>query len=255
MRWIFTLALILLIAACQPAATDGEQPNIVRWDRSPQTIVFRADVVGGESDFQARNAIPNCTIYGDNRVVWVNELGPSTVQVLEDRLPDVGINAFAQYLAGNERLYTFEARLKEIQAQADVNPVVETVSINVNDLPHTADSFGGWDGDWFPRVLAACKHLGQAPVLVAPSSGWLSAQSVPFSMQPPIATWNAQETGMSLKSATGAPKWISGNAASTVWNTLHTLPSNLIFEDGSDYFEVALQVPGITRDAPPAPAS
>ncbi|MEO8395676.1 MAG: hypothetical protein ABI700_21960, partial [Chloroflexota bacterium] len=187
MRWIFTLALIALITACQPV-TQAVEPNIVRWDHNPQTIIFRADVVGGESDFQARNDLPNCTLYGDNRVVWVNELGPSQVQVLEDRLPDPTINAFVQYLAVDERLYTFEARLKEIQAQADVNPVVETVSINVNDLPHTADSFGGWDGDWFPRVLAACKQLSQTPVLVAPSAGWVSARSVPFSMQPPIAT-------------------------------------------------------------------
>ncbi len=254
MRWIFTIALILLIAACQPAATNEQQPNIVRWDHNPQNIIFRADIVGGESDFQARNDIPNCTIYGDNRVVWSNELGPSTVQVLEDRLPDAAINAFAQYLAVNERVYTYEARLKEIQAQADVNPVVETIVINVNDLPHTADSFGGWDGDWFPRVLAGCKNLSQAPVLVAPSSGWLSAQRVSFSMQPPVATWNAKQMGISLNSATGAPQWISGDAASSLWNTIHSLPSNLIFEDGSDYFEVALQVPGVTRDAPPAPS-
>src|SRR4051812_22850635 len=124
MRWIFTLALVLLIAACRPATPNDVALNIVSWDRSPQTIVFRADVVGGESDFQTRNDIPNCTIYGDNRVVWVNELGASDIQVLEDRLPDSAINAFAQYLAGKERLYTFEARLREIQAQADVNPVV-----------------------------------------------------------------------------------------------------------------------------------
>src|SRR5215216_2647266 len=115
MRWIFALALFLLIAACRPVSPTEVQSNLVSWDRSPQTIIFRADVVGGESDFQARNNIPNCTIYGDNHVVWVNELGASEIQVLEDRLPDAAINAYAQYLAGKERLYTFEARLKEIQ--------------------------------------------------------------------------------------------------------------------------------------------
>ena len=255
MRWIVTFALLLLMAACRPAQPEVK-PNIVGWDRSPQTIVFRADIVGGESDFQARNNIPNCTIYGDNRIVWVNELGPSQLQVLEDRLPDTAINVFVQHLAVDERIYTYEARLKEIQAQADVNPVVETVALNVNDIAHTADSFGGWDGDWFPRVLDACKKLSQAPVLVAPTSGWVSAQSVPFSMQPPITSWDAKAMGLSLSSvADGAPHWIKGASASSLWNTLHTLPSNLLFEDGSNYFEVALQVPGITRDAPPAPAS
>jgi len=256
MRRMITLALLLLIAACRPTAAPNDvQPNIVQWDHNPQTIVFRADIVGGESDFQARNDVPNCTIYGDNRIVWVNTLGPSQIQVLEDRLPDVGINEFSQYLAVNERIYTYDAKLKEIQAQADVNPVVETVQINVNDLPHSADSFGGWDADWFPRVLSACQHLGQEPVLVAPSSGWISAQSVPFSMEPPVATWNAQTMGLSLSSVTGATKWISGAGATSLWTTIHSLPSNLIFEDGSNYYQVALQVPGITRDAPGAPSN
>src|SRR5436309_12025193 len=126
MRWIFILVLVLLITACRPDNNDV-QLNIVHWDHNPQTIVFRADIVGGESDFQARNDVTNCTIYGDNRIVWTNTLGPSEIQVLEDRLPDVGINAFSQYLAVKERIYTYQARLKEIQAQADVNPVVETV--------------------------------------------------------------------------------------------------------------------------------
>ena len=62
--------------------------------------------------------------------------------------------------------------------------------------------------------------------------------------------------GVSLASvAAGAPQWISGSAASALWNTLHSLPSNLIFEEGDSYYQVALQVPGITRDAPPAPES
>jgi hypothetical protein len=252
MRWIVVLTLVLLIAACRTAPPATTIPNIVTWDHSPQAVVFQAAIVGGESDFQA----PNCTIYGDNRIVWVNELGPSQIQVLEDRLPNSTINAFAQYLAVNERIYTYEARLKAVQAQADINPVVETVEINVNDIPHKADSFGGWDGDWFPRVLGTCKQLSQTPVLVAPTSGWVSAQSVPFDMTPPITSWDAKATGLSLSSVTdGQPHWISGATAATLWNTLHSLPSNTIFEDGSDYFVVALQVPGITRDAPPAPAN
>ena len=254
MRWMF--ALVLLIAACRPAIQSTPNPNIVLWDRSPQTIVFRADIVGGESDFVARNAVPNCTIYGDNRIVWVNELGPFQIQVLEDRLSDQTISAFAQHLAVDERIYTYQAHLADIQTQDGVNPVAETVTINVDNVLHQADSFGGWDADWFPRVLSACKSLSQTPVLVAPSSGWLSAQSVPFSTQPPIVTWDATTMGISLSSAAdGATHWVSGAGAAALFTTLHSLPSNMIFEDGNAYYEVALQVPGLTRAAPPAPSS
>ena len=89
-------------------------------------------------------------------------------------------------------------------------------------------------------------------MLVAPTSGWVWAQSVPFSMAPPLASWNAGAMGLSLSAvADGAPHWISGTTASTLWNTLHSLPSNVIFQDGSSYYDVALQVPGVTRDSPP----
>jgi hypothetical protein len=39
-----------------------------------------------------------------------------------------------------------------------------------------------------------------------------------------------------------------------MWTTLHSLPDNLIFEDGDQYYVAALQVPGVTRDAPPPPS-
>jgi len=263
MRWISALIVLVLatiLAACnsQPETTPGAfnpDPNLVVWDRSPQTVIFRADIAGGESDFRARNRLPNCTIFGDNRMVYVNELGPFTIQVLEDRVPDGAISAFVQYLTVNERIYTFDEHLNEIQTQADVNPVVESALINVNGMEHRADSFGGWDADWFPRVLAACKTLSLAPVLVEPSSGWVSAQAIPFNPQPPLATWDSQVTGVNLAAlaAAGTPQWISGAGATALWTTLHSLPSNLIFEENGSYFEVALQVPGITRNAPPAP--
>ncbi len=251
MRWIF--ALVLLIAACQPTPSKDD---IVTWDRSPTTILFRADIVGGESDFRARNAVPNCTIYGDNHLVWVNELGPFQIQVLEDRLPDGAISAFVQFLVVNRRVYTYDAHLSDVETQTADTPVVETITLNVNGMEHHGDSLSGWTADWFPNVLNACKSLGTTPILVEPSSGWVTAQSVPFSMQPPVSTWDAQTMGLSLATvADGAPHWITGTAASTLWNMLHSLPSNLIFEDGDNYYEVALQVPGITRDSPPAPAS
>lgn len=250
MRWIFALAL--LIAACQPAPITST-PGIVYWDRSPQAIIFRADVIGGESDFFARNAVPNCTIYGDNHVVWVNELGPFQIQVLEDRLPDNLVSGFVQYLATTERIYTYEAGLAE--TQGDEKPVVETVMLNVNDTQHHADSLSGWGADWFPRLLNTCKTLSKTPVLVAPSSGWVSAQTADFSTQPPLVTWNVAQMGLSLGDVLITPRWISGDGAAALWTSLHSLPSNTIYQDGENYYQVALQVPGITRDSPPPPES
>ncbi len=244
MRWIF--ALVLLMTACRPAVTPDA--NLAQWDRNPQAITFRVDVLGGETEIGARNAIPDCTIYGDNRVVWTNQLSPFQIQVLEDRLSDKVIDAFVQNLTVQERIYTFDGH------DTDGTQPLENVWINVSGSQHHADALSGWDSDWYPRVRDACKNLSKTPVLVAPSSGWLSAQPIAFSTQYPVATWDSTLVGLSLSSiAGGEPRWISGEGASWLWNTLHSLPSNLIFDDAGTYFQAALQVPGVTRDAPPAP--
>jgi hypothetical protein len=246
MRWIFALALLLLASCSYPAPTPTPS-TLVQWDRSPQAITFRADVVGGESEIGARNAIPNCTIYGDNRVVWSNPLSPFEIQVLEDRLSDKVIDDFVQYLTVDERIYTFDGH------DTDGTTPVENVWITVSGATHHADSISGWGADWYPRVRDACKNLSKAPVLVAPSSGWLSAQPVEFNPQFPLSTWNGALVGQSLSDiAGGKSRWISGEGASWVWNTLHSLPTNLIFDDAGSYFQVALQVPGVNHDAPPA---
>ncbi|MFN8447051.1 MAG: hypothetical protein U0521_00255 [Anaerolineae bacterium] len=66
-------------------------------------------------------------------MVWVNELGPFQIEVLEDRLPDEVVSAFVQYLAANERICTCQAGRAE--TPGDDQPVVETVFIDVTTSP------------------------------------------------------------------------------------------------------------------------
>ena len=39
----------------------------------------------------------------------------------------------------------------------------------------------------------------------------------------------------------------------TLWDDLRRLPSSLLYLEGDTYYAVALQIPGIMRDSPPAP--
>jgi len=72
MRRILTLVALLLLAACEgggnETGSDSFAANtIIQWDRSPETVVFRTEVVGGDNadSFLMRTRIPLCTIYGD----------------------------------------------------------------------------------------------------------------------------------------------------------------------------------------------
>lgn len=260
-RWGMPLLIAIGIAACDqsgsqapPTAAVTINDGLVTWSRDPNFVLFRAEIAGGEDPFLGRNVVPECTIYGDNRIVWMTENGDG--DALEDRLSDQAISGFIQYLAVNERIYTFTEKLPELEAQYDTVPVVERVIIAVNDITHRADGLGGWESGWFDRVLMACQSLGTAPVLIAPQGGWLTTQEVSYSMQPPLIVWDSERTGISLASYGGnTPGWVTGAGVAELWRRLHSLPFNSLYQDGERFFHVALQVPGVTRASPPTPPS
>lgn len=258
MRLTLLMLLIALLAACQSTATDSTSPpaDLVVWERDPENIVFRADIVGGETELRARSRVPNCTIYGDNRIVYINELPNQEVQVLEDRATDASIAQFIQTLAFDELIYSFEAGLPTVQAeQPGANPVTEMLYINVNGLAHTADSLGGWDSRIFGDTLAHCKALSGAPVLVLPTAGWVSAREIPADTNAPLVNWN-ESFGVSLSeiaAQNGERVWHSGELITWLWETMRRVSSNTLYFENDRYYEVALEVPRVTRSSPPAP--
>lgn len=251
------LLLSLFSAACQPATTPTPQALAEGdlWVRDPATIIFRADVVGGSMPELARmSETPICTIYGDNRVVWVNVLDSSTYQVLYDRVSDEDIYRFLDYLTVRERIYTHEAGIADIDLE-QFDPVYQTVLINVGGLEHRSDSFSDWDVDWFNRVTDACKTISRSPVLFVPRGAWLTVQPAQYTIEAPLMLWEASEEGLSLAeiAASNAPRWIEGPGLERLWDLLTTQPASLILADGDGYYRFALQVPGISRDAPAPP--
>ncbi|MEZ4669194.1 MAG: hypothetical protein R3E39_14905 [Anaerolineae bacterium] len=252
--------LTLGLAACGgdnsstvPVINDA---NPIQWDRSPATVVFRADVTGGSTDpFLARSEVPACTIYGDNHAVWVNELGVNNVQVLEDRLSDDQIRAFVTELAINKEFYKYTAN-GDTQPIGDVKPVVETLTLFVNGVNHVTDAFGGWDYDYYQRIRDDCQQVSESPVLYVPAAGWVSAREVPYDSHTPGIPWNAANNGLSLSelAASGERKWITDRNVAVIWDTLRSSPATIQFFEDNKQYQVALEVPNVTRDAPPAPA-
>lgn len=265
MIWLFALGVASCSQPPAPPATaavsiaaggDGFNPlpGLITWVRDPNYVLFRAEIAGGEDPFLDRNVIPDCTIYGDNRIVWKNELDAQENQALEDRLSDDAISAFIQYLTVTERIYTFEEKLPDLATQFPTVPVVERVTIAVNGMSHRADGLSGWDAGWFDRVLDTCKSLGQSPVLILPQAGWLSTREVPFDVAPPLVMWDAAATGFSLGEHVGdTPGWVTGQGVAQLWERIHSLPLNSIYQDGDHFYWVALQIPAVTRGSPPTP--
>lgn len=252
--------LLLLLAACGGAGDSGGVPvsqnNPIEWDRSPTTIVFRADVTGGNLDpFIARSEIPPCTIYGDNHIVWTNELGVNNIQVLEDRLTDQQVRDFVSFLAINQEIYKYNAQA-DLQIPTDVRPVVESLTLFVNGVNHKTDAFGGWTSDYYENILLNCRGLSRAPVIYVPAGAWVSALEVPYSSDSLRTPWSASASGLNLSelAASGERRWITGQNVPILWNLFRTSPLNIQFFEDDTQYNLALEIPNITRESPPPPA-
>ncbi len=254
------LLVLVVLAACQPNAVDPnaapvDNTNPIEWDRNPTTIVFRADITGGNSDpFLARNDVPACTVYGDNHIVWVNQLGTFETQILEDKLTDEQMRRFINYVALNEQYYSYPPRQDNEPASA-VSPVVETLTLFVNNVKHDTDAFSGWDYDYYQRLTDECKNVSIAPVLYAPTAGYISAQVTPYDPTSPIILWDAEANGLSLSelAASGERKWITDRNVGVIWQIIRTSPPDVILSEGDVQYHVALEMPNITRNSPAAP--
>ncbi len=250
----------LFLTACQPStqpptaipmsAAVAIDNTVIRWVRSPEEIVFRVDVSGGTSDstIMGKREVPLCTVYGDNRVVWVNELGAFNVEILYDRVADNVLADFLVWMTVNQRVYTYQT-----PEESEAGAVIESVVINVNGILHDANGFSGWDEDWFIATLDGCRSLSQSPVLFVPSGAWLTVEPAESDRQAPSMQWDMTDVIDLSARANAEPVWITGEAMMRLWRLQLTQPSRFRLVQDSAYYAVALQVPGITRTSPPAP--
>ncbi len=268
---VLPLLVALMIAGCQALGGGGDDENtgdepfdpgqLVQWERDPNQIIFRAQVVGGadedENPFLIRNDIPACTIYGDNRIVWQVFAADNTSQILEDRLTDQVINTFVQDLTVGYRFYTYEAR-SDLRAPGETSPVVEQLTLNVNGREHVTDALGEWEFQYYEEILNRCTSLSEAPVIFEPSGAWVSAIETEFDPSALSIFWEGTADGsvnFAELATNGERQWIEGNLVTILWEMIRNNPQRIIFEQEEGVFSVALEVPGVTRISPPPPDS
>lgn len=259
-RVLFMMAFLAVsLAACggeAPQETELSTPvSPIIWERDPLHVVFRADIVGGErTQGELANHIPDCTIYGDGRVVWTTS-GGNGVQVLFDFLPDLAIQDFVSFLTIDVLLFTFEEGFP-LQLPQSITPVYEQIILEVSGLKHVTDSFGGWDGNLYTTVLEACRALAKTPRVFVPEGAWIGALPSDPTRDLPTVYWDSEAAGfnfstLALESST---RWIEGNLVKALWAYIVEDPAEVEFDDRFGVYYVTLQVPGVTLNAPAAPA-
>jgi hypothetical protein len=260
MRWL--LLLLLVLVGCQSEAatpivesTRPDLENLIEWDRSPSTVIFRAEVIGGSSgEFYMRNEVPYCTVYGNNDVVWTTSGARSDDKVVWDKVSDDEIRRFVESLTLGFGIYSYKTGTELVSSGTQV-PVLERLTLFVNGVLHQTDALSGWDYAYFQKILTLCRSLSDSPVLYEPRGAWVAAQQIEYNSSVPSSVWNEAETGVSLSqlASSGERKWIEGKSVVALWNAIRSGGMDIQFETDNGTYLVTVEVPNITRSSPPAP--
>lgn len=253
--------LLLLLSACQPATpalptpigtvTRPELVPLINWERAPLSVIFRAEATRNTTDtFENRSEIADCAVYGDNRVVYTasNGLG---INVAWQRVDDEPIRLFVDDLVNTFEIYNQRAGLDALPAEQ--RPLLtETVLLVVNGQAHYADSYGGWTEDFYRRITERCRAIADSPSELLPASGYVSVQPVSYNENQPSMEWDAA-SGIDLSALGAERRWFTGAALQTLWTAQRTAGAGIQVRQGENVYLVAVEVPGVSRYAPPPP--
>jgi hypothetical protein len=217
-------------------------------------VIFRADrQLLNEPPYRDFNRLPLCTLYGDGRVVWTNYLQPQGEEVLEALIDDVQFRSFLEFLIRDMKFYEIPDYAGRELPPAD-NTGIDSLTIYLAGQVHTARNYKLWPNDVYNIILEKCRTLSDAPVRVEPEAGWVTAYEVPEPSNAPFIDWPA--TAPFTLADVAAQKqagWVSGPAFKQLWIAIRDTLGNIMWRENGKMYLVALQVPTVSRDAPPAP--
>jgi hypothetical protein len=251
--------LVVVVAACgggtqSSPATQEPAGLVINWDRSSETVVVRLDrLIENESKVERLNRLPPCTVYGDGHVVWVNTIPPNGEEILEAYVNEVGFRAFLEFIIRDQKFYSIpDYAADELPPAQD--SALESITLNVNQTVRTIRNYRVWQGNTYVAILDRCRKLSDTRGLFVPSAGWVTVFEQPRKPSNPENGWPPTAPfKMADAAASGAAIWVQGPALRQLWNAQRQTLGQIIWLENNKSYRVAIQVPGISRDAPPAP--
>lgn len=250
----------LLLAACQTTpgvptpigtVTRPDLVTLINWERSPLAVVFRAEVATIDtSSFERRSDIADCTVYGDNRIVFTTPTGTGT-GLSWQRISDEAIRLLVEDLMLEYQIYNQSAGIDAIPEEQRPEQT-ESVMLVVNGQAHRADALGGWPEGYYQQITERCRAVADSPAELLPVEAYVSAQVVPYNDTRPTIDWDPS-SGIDLSTLTEERVWLSGPAMQALWTAQRESGSGVQFRQIDTIYRIAVEVPGVTRYSPPPP--
>ena len=160
--------------------------------------------------------------------------------------------------AADAGFFGWKALYKGNNSPTDLPTRCITISLSSQDKK-VCEYFQGAPEAYEKLYDQLSQGLGVAETPFVPQRAYLTAHSFPkpdigaegASQAGKTPLWNAKAAGISLAKA-GDGVWLEGAALKQAWELVNQNPmAPMAVEDGQNY-QITLQVPGISLDAPPA---
>jgi hypothetical protein len=222
------------------------------WDTSPGAKVIIATFCCGLSPELLRlNYLPVAQVWGDGRILWSKIDAEGHRQVWEGMLSQEQMTGLLQS-AVNVGFFDWEELYKSPDSPTDLPP--RCVSIQLRDQVHRVCEYQKGAPRAFTSLYTTLENgAGLDGKDYKPAKGFLVAhpQSASYN-DSQVPVWDAKSTNITLSQAING-LWVEGPALDAVWELLKSKPAGPIVMHNGDYYQLSLQIPGVSLMEPPAP--
>lgn len=261
--FIALLTVVLTVSACQ-----FRQPDLqLEWDSSPkaqlilvQNPILFPGILSTYQDERAQNYIPEGTLYGDGRILWVEYIYENDIvsrRVMEGNLTPTDIPVLLQQFLDSGFFTWKDTYGSTIRNDGPPN---ESIYVYLDTLTKgvivNSDPPQGFEG-LMKLVSTGAGARGQDYL---PDQGYLSVYPQYFD-EPPnlqVPQWPATEASFTLKDLYGDGGiengiYVDGQVLAFVWQIINSYPRSPLVEDSGEVYMLTLRIPNLSVHQPPDP--
>jgi len=240
---VVAAVLLLVSLACNTLVPPRPA---VEWDHSPEAVVLRATFCCGlVPQFYAENYIPEVQIWGDGRLIWVEELDGGARRVLVGALTETELAALLQRFV-DAGFFGWA----DNYANYDITDgATQCLRLTLSSLSKSVcEYYEGAPAAFHTLYAEAASGAGAAGSEFVPAEGFLSVwpAQAPSSADDDVLDWDPAVTGLSLAEVAGEVP-VDGNALALAWRVVNRSAWQPLVREGNGYYYLVVSIPGLNR--------
>ncbi|MEM7348747.1 MAG: hypothetical protein AAF485_31335 [Chloroflexota bacterium] len=231
---------------------ENESNIDLAWPEDETTRIMSARFCCGFAPLVlVMNYIVEASVWGDGRIIWVEEGDNGSRQIFEGRLTPDQIQGFLERAAA-AGFFTWEDRYADpLIADAPEQCLMIQLADQTKEVCEELTGAPPAFHDLYAEMTNF--DLGASEMVYIPEQGYLTATelTLPDDFTPPIdAEWPADTLSFSLDQAVEGV-WVEGDILETAWDIVNNKWQGMILLEGDRYYEISVQLPELSLLPPP----